>query len=85
MARTVAFVGKFKLDWVFVKPPALTEPYDEEGPHRFGRTLKTLNDAVTERVSDHSPLTVDLPLGEPRIVRGERRRAGGVTNKFEEE
>lgn len=77
--RTVAFVGKFKLDWIFVKPPALTEPYDKEGPYRFaphfGRTLKSLNDAVTERVSDHAPMLVDLPLGEPRIVRGERRRA----------
>lgn len=77
--RTLAFVGKFKLDWIFVKPPALTEPYDKEGPHRFaphfGRTLKSLNDAVTERVSDHSPMMVDLPLGEPRMIRGERRRA----------
>jgi hypothetical protein len=26
-------------------------------------------------ISDHSPMMVDLPLGEPRIVRGERRRA----------
>lgn len=77
--RTVAFVGKFKLDWIFVKPPTLTEPYDEEGPHRFaphfGRTLKSLNDAVTERVSDHSPMMVDLPLGEPRIAKGKPRRA----------
>lgn len=76
--RTVAFVGKFKLDWIFVKPPALTEAYDKEGPHRFaphfGRTLKSLNDAVAERVSDHSPMMVDLPLGEPRIVRDKRRR-----------
>lgn len=77
--RTVAFVGKFKLDWIFVKPPALTEAYDKEGPHRFaphfGRTLQSLNDALTERVSDHSPMMVDLPLDEPRLVRGERRRA----------
>lgn len=79
MERTVAFVGKFKLDWIFVKPPALTEPYDREAPHRFvphfGRTLKSLNNAVAERVSDHSPVMVDLPLGEPRLVSGERRRA----------
>jgi hypothetical protein len=78
--RTVAFVGKFKLDWIFVKPPALTEPYDKEGPHRFaphfGLTLQSLNNAVTERVSDHSPMMLDLPLVEPRIVRGKRRHAG---------
>jgi endonuclease/exonuclease/phosphatase family metal-dependent hydrolase len=76
--RTVAFVGKFKLDWIFVRPPALTEPGDEEQPHRFaphfGRTLKSLNDALTDRISDHSPIMVDLPLGEPRPVKAKRRR-----------
>ncbi|MET0649093.1 MAG: endonuclease/exonuclease/phosphatase family protein [Pyrinomonadaceae bacterium] len=76
--RTVAFVGKFKLDWLFVRPPALTEHNDEEQPHRFaphfGRTLKSLNDALQGRVSDHAPITVDLPLAEPRPVKGKRRR-----------
>jgi endonuclease/exonuclease/phosphatase family metal-dependent hydrolase len=71
MERTIAFVGKFKLDWIFVKPPALTEPYANKQPHRFaphfGRTLKSLNDALKDRISDHSPIMVDLPLGEPRL------------------
>ena len=71
--RTIAFVGKFKLDWIFVKPLALTDPYAEDGPHRFaphfGRTLKSLNDAPKVRISDHAPLIVDLPLDEPRIVK----------------
>ena len=70
--RTIAFVGKFKLDWIFVKPFSLTEPYAKEQPHRFaphfGRTLKELNDAVRDRISDHAPIMVDLPLGEPRLV-----------------
>ena len=43
--RTIAFVGKFKLDWIFVKPPKLTKPNDDEAPYRFaphfGRTLQT--------------------------------------------
>ncbi len=69
--RTIAFVGKFKLDWIFVKPPKLTEPYAKEQAHRFaphfGRTLKSLNDALKDRISDHSPIMVDLPLGEPRL------------------
>jgi endonuclease/exonuclease/phosphatase family metal-dependent hydrolase len=69
--RTIAFVGKFKLDWIFVKPPALTEPYDKGQPHRFaphfGRTLKSLNDALKDRISDHAPIMVDLPLGEPQL------------------
>lgn len=71
MERTIAFVGKFKLDWIFVKPPALTEPYANKQPHRFaphfGRTLKSLNDALKDRISDHSPIMADLPLGEPRL------------------
>ena len=67
--RTIGFVGKFKLDWIFVKPPALTEPYAKEQPHQFaphfGRTLKELNEALKDRISDHAPIMVDLPLAEP--------------------
>jgi endonuclease/exonuclease/phosphatase family metal-dependent hydrolase len=81
--RTIAFVGKFKLDWIFVKPPSLTEPYDEEGPHLFaphiGLTLKSLNDALKDRISDHSPMMVDLPLAEPQLLKGKVSRAGKVT------
>ena len=79
--RTIGFVGRFKLDWIFVKPPGLTEPYAEDAPHRFsphfGRTLKSLNDSIEDRISDHSPLVVDLPLDEPPISsqpRGARAR-----------
>lgn len=71
--RTIAFVGKFKLDWIFVKPPSLTEPYAKDQPHlfapHFGRTLKELNEAPRERISDHAPIMVDLPLAEPPLVR----------------
>lgn len=56
-----------KLDWIFVKPVGLTDPNDREQPYnfapRFGRTLKTLNYALKERISDHNPMIVDLPLG----------------------
>lgn len=71
--RTIAFVGKFKLDWIFVRPPALSNPYAKDASHRFaphfGRTLKSLNDATQGRISDHAPIMVDLPLGEPRLVK----------------
>ncbi|HZI19866.1 MAG TPA: endonuclease/exonuclease/phosphatase family protein [Pyrinomonadaceae bacterium] len=69
--RAIGFVGKFKLDWIFVKPPV--SPAGEPGagsqtyrfaPH-FGRTLKELNFSFPDRISDHSPLLVDLPLEEP--------------------
>ncbi|HSE19774.1 MAG TPA: endonuclease/exonuclease/phosphatase family protein [Pyrinomonadaceae bacterium] len=76
--RTIAFVGRFKLDWIFVKPPSLTDPYDKDQPHRFaphfGRTLKTLNEGPKDRISDHAPLMVDLPLDEPRLIRRKRTR-----------
>ncbi len=69
--RTIGFVGKFKLDWIFVKPPALTAPYGENQPYvfapHFGLTLKELNHSIEDRISDHDPLIVDLPLGEPTI------------------
>jgi len=79
--RTIAFVGKFKLDWIFVKPLSLTDPYDQKQPHRFaphfGRTLKTLNEGPRERISDHAPLIVDLPLDEPQLIRRKRTRSSG--------
>jgi endonuclease/exonuclease/phosphatase family metal-dependent hydrolase len=69
--RTIGFVGRFKLDWIFVKPPALTVPSSKDAPHKFaphfGRTLRPLNNAIKDRISDHSPLMVDLPLEEPQI------------------
>jgi endonuclease/exonuclease/phosphatase family metal-dependent hydrolase len=69
--RAIGFVGKFKLDWVFVKPPAPARGEAESRPYRFaphfGRTLKRLNHSVEGRVSDHSPLVVDLPYAEPPI------------------
>jgi endonuclease/exonuclease/phosphatase family metal-dependent hydrolase len=70
--RVIGFVGKFKLDWIFVKPPALAGPEGRAGPYlfapHFGRTLKELNHSVEGRLSDHSPVTVDLPLAEPRLA-----------------
>ena len=39
------------------------------------RTLKTLNDGPRDRISDHAPLMVDLPLDEPRLIRPKRTRS----------
>ena len=69
--RKVASVGKFKLDWFFVKPPGVTDPDKKGQPHlfapHFGRTLKSLNYSIEARISDHSPIMVDLPLQEPPL------------------
>lgn len=67
---TLELKGKFniemKLDWIFVKPLQLTDPNDREQPYnfapQFGRTLKPLNYSLKDRISDHNPLIVDLPL-----------------------
>jgi endonuclease/exonuclease/phosphatase family metal-dependent hydrolase len=61
-------VARFKLDWIFVKD-TIKEPRDTSGsyvfaPH-FPRTLADLNNCLPEPISDHSPITVDLPFREP--------------------
>lgn len=73
LGRTFGPVGKYKLDWIFVRPANLTEPHGTKQSYRFaphfGRTLKELNESIPERISDHSPITVDLPLQEPPLPR----------------
>ncbi|MBL8228714.1 MAG: endonuclease/exonuclease/phosphatase family protein [Bryobacterales bacterium] len=66
--RNIGPKGWFKLDWIFVK--GYTEHPRHAGqtyhfaPHS-GRTLSLLNYAPEERISDHSPIAVDLPFDEP--------------------
>lgn len=76
--RPIKFIGKYKLDWIFVKPVGLTDPSDRKqsylfAPH-FGRTLEDLNEMLEDRISDHRPLIVDLPLGEPDSGGDERKK-----------
>jgi hypothetical protein len=68
---TLELEGKFdielKLDWIFIKPMELKDPDERDQPYvfapQFGRTLKTLNYSLNDRISDHNPLIVDLALG----------------------
>jgi len=68
MARTYGPVGRYKIDWIFVRPHTLNHPCDDGQSYRFsphfGRTLLELNHALCRPMSDHSPITVDLPLDE---------------------
>jgi len=61
-------VAKFKLDWIFVKPN-LDSSRDPKGPYvfapHFARTMSDLNNCLPGPISDHSPMTVDLPFHEP--------------------
>ncbi len=68
LGKTFGPVGQYKLDWMFIRPPRLTKPKGADDAGRFapyyGRTLKALNHSIPERISDHNPITVDLPLGD---------------------
>jgi hypothetical protein len=61
-------VGRFKLDWILVKP-FTTNPRSPRQPLKFAPTYPTtmqeLNAAPADRISDHPPITADLPLTEP--------------------
>jgi hypothetical protein len=61
-------VGRYKLDWFLVKP-YVPRPRGEGmsyhfAPH-FPRTMRELNNAIPDGISDHAPITVDLPLSMP--------------------
>jgi endonuclease/exonuclease/phosphatase family metal-dependent hydrolase len=53
-------IGSYKLDWFFIKPKG--ESAQVAGKPRCGHTLKRINTAIGKRISDHVPVTVDLPL-----------------------
>jgi hypothetical protein len=86
LGKTFGPIGQYKLDWMFILPPNLDKPKDKNGtdvlaPH-YGRTLKALNYSIPQRISDHNPITVDLPLGtglgeatEPRPVSADANAA----------
>jgi endonuclease/exonuclease/phosphatase family metal-dependent hydrolase len=72
-------VAKFKLDWIFVKAD-MDSPRDAQGsdvfaPH-FPRTFTDLNNCLPEPISDHSPMTVDLPFHDVAKSGGEHKAAG---------
>jgi len=59
--------GRFKLDWILVKP-YIDDPRRNDQSWffapRFPETMRELNESVPGRISDHAPLTVDLPLSD---------------------
>jgi endonuclease/exonuclease/phosphatase family metal-dependent hydrolase len=61
MQRSMGGLFQYRLDWIFMKPEG-----SETGPlpfqPEFPTTMKELNQAMPERLSDHAPITVDLPM-----------------------
>jgi endonuclease/exonuclease/phosphatase family metal-dependent hydrolase len=61
-------IGRFKLDWFFIKAAGQQEGSAAKHPGAFSpwfpRTYQQVNDAPPDRISDHAPITVDLPLSQ---------------------
>ena len=73
---TLGVLGKYKLDWIFVKS-YLEKPRNTSGPYlfapHFARTMPRVNFALREHpLSDHNPMTVDLPFEEPKGLASSR-------------
>lgn len=69
--RPIGPLGRYRLDWFFVRSGRLASPRDKKGsyffaPH-FGETLAAFNDFVIPKFSDHRPIVIDLPLQEPPL------------------
>jgi|GEM_PF-254336 len=76
LARTAGPVGRYKLDWIFVKSYAEdsrspSQPY-RFAPH-FARTMNDVNYALSQPLSDHAPMSIDLPFNEPDDLPPPRR------------
>jgi len=59
-------VGRFKLDWMFVKR-ASDRPAESLIPS-FGRTLNLVNGAVAPRISPHSPTELEIRFDSAGVV-----------------
>lgn len=55
-------IGQLRLDWLFVKPAVTVGNHPFHFSPWYGRTLDHLNEAIPGQISDHHPITVDLPL-----------------------
>jgi len=75
LAKTYGgLVGEYKLDWFFVKGYA-TDSSKPGGSYKFAphfaRTLQEVNNAPDDSLSDHFPITIDVPLNEPSLKAGQ--------------
>ncbi len=64
-------IGKYKLDWFFVKSNLLKSPDPENASYKlaphFAETLEDLNTSLRNQISDHHPMVMELPLEEPAL------------------
>ena len=56
-------VGRYRLDWFFVKPAYEDNQSTDVLAPWHPQTMIDLNTVPSKRISDHAPITVDLPVG----------------------
>ncbi len=65
LPRTLGIVGKYRLDWIFVKAYLNDDPASPDSyrfaPH-FARTMNEANEVFADFLSDHAAISVDLPI-----------------------
>lgn len=70
LPRTLAAVGKFRLDWIFVKG-FLKDDSKGADTYRFAptfaRTMNEANQALEQQLSDHAAISVDLPITQSAL------------------
>src|SRR5580692_2747350 len=65
LPRTLGIVGKYRLDWVFMKAYLKDDPKSADSYRfapRFARTMNEANQAFDTPLSDHAAISVDLPI-----------------------
>jgi endonuclease/exonuclease/phosphatase family metal-dependent hydrolase len=68
LPRTLGIVGKYRLDWIFVKAYLKDDPKSADSYRfapRFARTMNEANQAFDDPLSDHAAISVDLPITQP--------------------
>jgi hypothetical protein len=71
LPRTLSAVGKFRLDWIFVKGYLKDDPGEADSYRfapAFAHTMNEANEALNPRLSDHAAISVDLPITEPALL-----------------
>jgi hypothetical protein len=70
LPRTLAAVGKFRLDWIFVTGYLKDDPKGVDSYRfapAFARTMNEVNQALSQPLSDHAAISVDLPITHPAL------------------
>ena len=71
LPRTLGAAGKFRLDWIFVKDYLKDDPEAADSYRfapAFARTMNEANEAMSEPLSDHAAISVDLPITRPALA-----------------